>query len=153
MLDMAHMVRSGLTTALLSVRGKILVARLAFDVVRASANGLLDYADMSKAAPLNTESARDYATRVLSAEIDSYLCEPIVRTMLIADSDKASKVELFSGVANIFTTKLLAVVGGQAHATRSAGIKTESAVSIGREIGPTGRRERHSHCRRTGVRL
>lgn len=33
--------------------------------------------------------------------------------MVIADTDKVSKVELFSGVANIFTAKILATVGGQ----------------------------------------
>jgi oxygen-dependent protoporphyrinogen oxidase len=114
LLDMSRMVYSGLTTPLLSLRGKLHVPRLALDVGIAKARGRLDYADMAKAAPLDTESARAYANRVLSAELDSYLCEPIVRTMLIADSDKVSKVELFSGVANIFTTKILAVVGGQA---------------------------------------
>jgi oxygen-dependent protoporphyrinogen oxidase len=69
---------------------------------------------MAKAAPLDTESARDYALRALSAELDSYLCEPIVRTMLIADSDKVSKVELFSGIANIFAATIQTVSGGQA---------------------------------------
>jgi oxygen-dependent protoporphyrinogen oxidase len=82
-------------------------------VALAKARGRLDYADMRKAAPLDTESARAYATRALSAELDSYLCEPIVRTMLIADTDKVSKVELFSGIGNIFTAKILAAVGGQ----------------------------------------
>jgi oxygen-dependent protoporphyrinogen oxidase len=113
LLDMDKMVRSGLTTALLSLGSKLRVPRLARDVAMAKARGRLDYADMRKAAPLDTESARAYATRALSAEIDSYLCEPIVRCMLIADSDKVSKVELLSGIANIFSSKLLAAVGGQ----------------------------------------
>jgi oxygen-dependent protoporphyrinogen oxidase len=68
---------------------------------------------MRKAAALDTESARVYAMRALSAELDSYLCEPIERTMLIADTDKVSKVELFSGIGNIFTAKILAAAGGQ----------------------------------------
>jgi len=90
------------------------VAWLQFlDVALAKARGRLDYADMSKAAPLDTESARAYARRALSAELDSYLCEPIVGTMLIADTDKVSKVELLSGIGNIFTSKILAAVGGQ----------------------------------------
>lgn len=113
LLAMDKMVRSGLTTPLLSLGAKLRVARLAMDVVMANARGRLDYADMSKAAPLDTESARAYARRALSAEVDSYLCEPIVRTMLIADTDKVSKVELLSGIANIFTAKILAVAGGQ----------------------------------------
>jgi len=69
---------------------------------------------MAKSAPLDTESAPGYATRALCSELDSYMCEPIVRCMLIADSDKVSKVELFSGIANIFTGKIMSVVGGQA---------------------------------------
>jgi protoporphyrinogen/coproporphyrinogen III oxidase len=113
LLDMDHMVRSGLSTPLLSVGAKLRVSRLAVDVGLAKARGRLDYTDMRKAAPLDTESARAYATRALSSELDSYLCEPIVRTMLIADTDKVSKVELFSGIGNIFTAKILAVAGGQ----------------------------------------
>lgn len=114
LLDMKHMIRSGLRTPLLSAGAKLRVARLAFDVAVAKARGRLDYADMAKAAPLDTESARDYAVRALGADLDSYLCEPIVRTMLIADTDKVSKVELFSGIANIFTATIQTVVGGQA---------------------------------------
>ncbi|OBI21399.1 hypothetical protein A5712_15365 [Mycobacterium sp. E2327] len=113
LLDMNHMVRSGMKTGVLSLSAKLRVTRLALDVALAKARGRLDYADMRKAAPIDTESARTYATRALSAELDSYLCEPIVRTMLIADSDKVSKVELFSGIGNIFTAKILAVAGGQ----------------------------------------
>jgi oxygen-dependent protoporphyrinogen oxidase len=113
LLDMDKMVRSGLTTPLLSLGAKLRVPRLAVDVAVAKARGRLDYTDMRKAAPLDTESARAYARRVLSAELDSYLCEPIVRTMLIADTDKVSKVELLSGIGNIFTAKILAAAGGQ----------------------------------------
>jgi protoporphyrinogen/coproporphyrinogen III oxidase len=113
LLDMDHMVRSGMKTRVLSLGAKLRVARLALDVALAKARGRLDYADMRKAAPLDTESARAYALRALSAELDSYLCEPIVRTMLIADTDKVSKVELLSGIANIFTSKILSAVGGQ----------------------------------------
>ena len=112
-LDMDHLAQSGLRTRLLSLGAKLKTTRLAVDVAIAKARGRLDYADMSKAAPLDTESARAYAVRALSAELDSYLCEPIVRTMLIADTDKVSKVELLSGIANIFTAKILSVVGGQ----------------------------------------
>ncbi len=113
LLDMDKMVTSGLTTPLLSLGAKLRVSRLAGDVALAKARRRLDYADMRRAAPLDTESARAYARRVLTAELDSYLCEPIVRTMLIADTDKVSKVELFSGIGNIFTAKILAVAGGQ----------------------------------------
>ncbi len=113
LLDMNRMVRSGLRTQLLSLGAKLRMPRLVADVALAKVRGRLDYAEMSKSAPLDTESAREYAMRVLSEEIDQYLCEPIVRTMLIADTDKVSKVELFSGIGNIFTSKILTLAGGQ----------------------------------------
>jgi oxygen-dependent protoporphyrinogen oxidase len=112
-LNMDRMVVSGIQTRLLSPSAKLRVARLALDVARAKRRGQLDYSDMRKAAPLDTETARTYALRRLTPEIDSYLCEPIVRTMLIADTDKVSKVELFSGIANIFATTISAIQGGQ----------------------------------------
>ena len=74
---------------------------------------------MRKAAPLDTESARDYARRALSDELDSYLCEPITRAMMIADTDKVSKVELFSGVANVFTGQWGSLQGGAAQLPRA----------------------------------
>jgi oxygen-dependent protoporphyrinogen oxidase len=141
LLDMDKMVWSGMTTPLLSLRAKLRVPRLALDVALAKARGRLDYADMRKAAPLDTESARAYATRALSAEVDSYLCEPIVRTMLIADTDKVSKVELFSGLANIFTAKILTVAGGQGRVPEAlAGrlkVHLQTPVSEVRRIGNT----------------
>jgi oxygen-dependent protoporphyrinogen oxidase len=102
LLRIDRMIRSGLTTRLLSPAAKLRALRLGRDVMRARRNGLLDYADMSTAAPLDTESAHDYALRRLGPELDHYLCEPITRAMLIADTSRSSVVELFSGVANAF---------------------------------------------------
>ena len=113
LLCMDRMVRDGLRTPLLSSSAKLRLLRLGLDVALAKARGRLDYSDMRKAAPLDTETARDYALRKLSPEIDQYLCEPIVRTMLIADTDVVSKVELFSGVANVMATRIYTILGGQ----------------------------------------
>lgn len=113
LLNMDRMVASGLRTRLLPASAKLRLARLALDVARAKRRDQLDYSDMRKAAPLDTETVRAYALRRLTAEIDQYLCDPIVRTMLIADSDKVSKVELFSGIANIFASRIYAIEGGQ----------------------------------------
>jgi protoporphyrinogen/coproporphyrinogen III oxidase len=113
LLCMDRMIRDGLRTKLLSASAKLRLLRLGLDVAVAKARGRLDYSDMRKAAPLDTETARDYALRKLSGEIDQYLCEPIVRTMLIADTDVVSKVELFSGVANIMATRIYTLTGGQ----------------------------------------
>jgi oxygen-dependent protoporphyrinogen oxidase len=68
---------------------------------------------MRKAAPLDTETAAEYSLRVLNRELCDYVVDPIVRTMLIANADRISKVELFSGVSNIFRARTLALKGGQ----------------------------------------
>lgn len=112
-LNVEKMITGGLRTKLLSPGAKLRAARLGLDVARAKRRGELDYSDMRKAAPLDTETARAYAERALSTELDRYLVDPIVRAMLIADSGKVSKVELFSGVANIFTSSLHTIRGGQ----------------------------------------
>jgi oxygen-dependent protoporphyrinogen oxidase len=146
LLDMDHMVRSGLKTGVLSLGAKLRVPRLALDVALAKARGRLDYSEMRKAAPLDTESARVYATRALSAELDSYLCEPIVRTMLIADTDKVSKVELFSGISNIFTAKILAAAGGQGRMPErlAEGLKIHLQTPV-TEVRRTEKQVRISH--------
>lgn len=108
-----RLARDGLATRLLSWPSKLKLARLGIEIAYAKARGWLDYSDMRKAAPLDTESARDYNLRALNAEIDTYLGDPVARTMLIANSDRISKVEQFSGIANILTTRILALAGGQ----------------------------------------
>lgn len=113
-----RLIRSGLTTKLLSTRSKLKAVRMALDIAAARSRGQLDYADMRRAAPIDTEDARSYALRVLNAELDQYLCEPVVRTMLIADTNKVSKVELFSGFANIMSTSITTLRGGQGRLPR-----------------------------------
>ena len=113
-----RLVRSGFSTRVLSWRAKRRLVRLGVEIAAAKLRGRLDYSDMRRAAPLDTESARDYTLRVLDAEIDTYLGDPVARTMLITGSDQISKVELFSGLANIMTTRILALKGGQGRVPR-----------------------------------
>jgi oxygen-dependent protoporphyrinogen oxidase len=112
-LNMKHLLWSGIRSGLLSSNAKIKLLRIVWDIVVARLCGHLDYADMSAAVSLDTESAAAYARRVLTPEIADYIASPVVRTMLIADSEKVSKVELFSGIANIFSSRILALRGGQ----------------------------------------
>ena len=112
-LRMDRMIRSGLTTRVLSWPAKARLARLGWDLLRAKRSGWLDYADMRKSAPLDTETARAYACRVAGEEVDEYLCSPIVRTMQIAGTERVSKVDLMSGLANIFSAQFYALRGGQ----------------------------------------
>jgi oxygen-dependent protoporphyrinogen oxidase len=117
-LRLDRVVRSGLTTRLLSPAAKLRAAALVYHVGRARLQGRLDYGDMRKAAPLDVESARQFARRVLGPELSEYLAEPVVRMMLIADGDEVSVVELFSGLANIFSSRICSLRGGQGRLPR-----------------------------------
>jgi oxygen-dependent protoporphyrinogen oxidase len=119
LIDLDRPIASGMATALFSVGAKLRVMRLAWDVARAWQRGELDFADMRKAAPLDTETARDYALRRLGPELADYLCDAVVRMMLIADAGRISKVELFSGLANILGTRISALKGGQQRMARA----------------------------------
>jgi protoporphyrinogen/coproporphyrinogen III oxidase len=100
-------------TKVLSWMAKLRLIRLILDIALARWRGQMDYADLGRAAPLDIESAGAYARRALGKEVDDYFGSPIARTMLIADPDKISKVELFSGVSNIMSATILALRGGQ----------------------------------------
>jgi protoporphyrinogen/coproporphyrinogen III oxidase len=138
-LRLDQIARSGLRTRLLSPWAKLRSVRLAVDVARAKLKGRLDYGDMRKAAPLDVESAKEYADRALGAELREYVCEPIVRTMLIADSDDVSVVELFSGVGNIFASRICSLRGGQGRLPRlladAVGVQLGSPVEFVSDLG------------------
>ena len=113
-LDGLHIARSGLSSRLLSWRAKLRLWRIFTDVSRARNKGWLDYTDMRKSAPLDTETSFVYADRELGPELRDYFCDPMTRVMLIANHELVSRVELFSALANIFDTKLYGLRGGLA---------------------------------------
>ena len=139
MLRLDKLVSTGLRLKLISPWSKLRAARLGFDVARAKLAGRLDYADMRKAAPLDVESAKQYAARALNRELGEYLCEPVVRMMLISDSEEVSVVELFSGLANIFASKIYALRGGQgrlpALLAQRLEVRLSTPVSVVRDLG------------------
>jgi len=114
LLQLDRLIGSALRTRLLSVWTKLRLFRLVFDIVQAKARGMLSYDDLRKAAPLDTESARDYVRRIAGAEADTYLGEPITRALLLANADQVSRVELMSGMVNAVAGRLSTLVGGQA---------------------------------------
>jgi oxygen-dependent protoporphyrinogen oxidase len=114
LLRLDRLIRSGLRTDVLTLSTKLRLARVVFDVVRASLRGMLSYEDLRAAAPLDTETARDYVRRLAGAEADAYFGEPITRALLLADSDKVSRVELMSGLVNAVAGRLSTLAGGQA---------------------------------------
>lgn len=114
LLRLDRLISSGLTTDVISVGSKLKLARVVFDVARASLRGMLSYDDLRAAAPLDTETARDYIRRLAGVEADTYFGEPITRALLLANSDKVSRVELMSGLVNAVAGQLTTLAGGQA---------------------------------------
>ena len=139
MLRLDKLVSTGLRLKLISPWSKVRAARLGFDVARAKLAGRLDYSDMRKAAPLDVESAKEYAARALNRELGEYLCEPVVRMMLISDSEEVSVVELFSGLANIFASRIYSLRGGQGRLpgllAERLDVRLSTPVSAVRDLG------------------
>lgn len=111
-INLDRLLSSGATTKALSFGAKLRIVRLATSVMRAKSRGYLDYTDLSKGAPLDSESIREYAVRELGQEANDYLCEPLGRIMVICDGDELTKLELLSGIANVFGAEMKTLAGG-----------------------------------------
>ena len=137
-LRMDRLLRSGVSD-LLSLQARVRLVRLLVDVVAATLRGRFDRIDMGRAAPLDTESARDYCLRALGDEVDAYLADPVVELMELADSDKVSKAVLLSGVTGILKGRLASLGGGQGHlaqvlAERIGGVELSTPATRVREV-------------------
>lgn len=130
----ANILSSGLGSKLISWRSKLTLVKLLIDVWRAKRKGMLNFADIDRAAQLDFETASDYAKRRLNSELDDYICDPLTRTIVLTDSTKISKVELFSGFANISSVTLYGIRGGVNRVPRLIAehlkVKTECPVSM-----------------------
>ncbi|MCY4426086.1 MAG: NAD(P)/FAD-dependent oxidoreductase [Halieaceae bacterium] len=114
-LHLDRLVRSALTTKILSWPAKLKCMLIALDVAAASLKGYLDYTDLSKSAPIDNESAADYLRRRVGEEVHTYLGDPLIRTMTMTDADKISKVEFFSGIMNVMKSQAYICEGGQGY--------------------------------------
>lgn len=113
LLRLDRLIRSGLKSDLLGWSTKLRLSRVLADVVRANAKGMLSYEDLRAAAPLDTETAREYLTRTVGTEADAFFGEPLTRALLLANSDQVSRVELMSGLVNAVAGRLSTLAGGQ----------------------------------------
>lgn len=111
-INLDKIIRSGLSTKAFSLNAKLRLLKLGLTVMSAKAKGYLDYTNLSKGAPIDTESIRDFATRELGQELCDYLCEPLGRIMVICDGDELTKLELLSGVANVVGAEMKTLAGG-----------------------------------------
>lgn len=114
-LHLDQIIRSCITTKMLSWPAKMKAMLIAYDVARAAMKGYLDYTDLAKSAPLDTETAADYLRRRVGDELYDYLGDPLIRTMTMTNGDKVSKVEFFSGMMNVMNSQAYALEGGQGH--------------------------------------
>lgn len=110
--DSTRLLSSGLTTRLISWRSKLTMLRLFIDVARAKRQGVLNFADIDRASSLDFETASEYARRRLNNEINDYICDPLTRTTVLINATEVSKVDIFSGMANISSVALYGVRGG-----------------------------------------
>jgi protoporphyrinogen/coproporphyrinogen III oxidase len=93
-----HMIRDSLFSGLLSWRSKLLMLRVVRDA--AKAKPYLDFADLSVAAPLDVESARDYALRRLNKELLDYVVDPGIAALLATTADRPSVVDFLFTIAH-----------------------------------------------------
>ena len=114
-LRLDRLLRSALSSRLLSWPAKLKAMLIAFDVTAAALRGYLDYTDLSKSAPIDNESAAEYLRRRVGDELCDYLGDPLIRTMTMANADKISKVEFFSGIMNVMNSQAYVCEGGQGH--------------------------------------
>lgn len=112
-IDTRHPLRDGLFGGFLSFGAKLGLLKLVRHVAMAKAKGMLDFSDMSKAAPIDNESVADYAQREFSREINDHFFDPLVRPMLLANANLVSKVEFFSLLANYLDAEMSSMRGGQ----------------------------------------
>lgn len=140
LLRVDQLVRSAISTGLLSTSTKLKLARLAAGIALAKARGKLSYENLGSAAELDTETASHYVRRIAGEEADRYFAEPITRALLLANSDQVSRVELMSGLINAVAGRLSTVEGGQgaiidALVNRIGSIRVNTRVEAIREKG------------------
>lgn len=109
-LDGRRLARSALRTEAVSRRSKLLLARLAVDVLRA--RSFLDYEDLSRAAAFDDRSAADYASARLNDEILEYLVDPALRALVGPSAEDVSVVDLWFCLAKFIGARFLAFAAG-----------------------------------------
>lgn len=88
-----------LTSRLLSWRSKLVLGKVLCDLRRMGP--ALDWFDISKAAPWDTESAADYARRRLNDELLESLLAPALGSFHLAAPERLSVVDFFFALRNI----------------------------------------------------
>ena len=102
-IDTRHMLRSGLKFDLLSMRGKLAMARLILDSVRT--RGKFNFEDLSSAAEFDYEDAATYARRRAGEEVLEYVADPTIRALVGVPASEVSAVEFRFGFGKFMGAK------------------------------------------------
>lgn len=109
-LPLSEMVRAMLKTRLLGLRSKLLLTRVAATTLKMYRH--LDFENLGRAAPYDTETLADYARRELNAELLDYLLNPVQKMMYVIPADAASVVDFFWCAKNLLNPRAYCVRGG-----------------------------------------
>jgi oxygen-dependent protoporphyrinogen oxidase len=104
-LDSDHLFRDAIRTKLMTMRSKLLMARLFAHNQRI--HKFLSYEDLSKAAEFDTESAAGYAARRLNPELAEVVIDTTVRGILGTRASEVSNLEFFFSFNKVIGGKLL----------------------------------------------
>ena len=94
-LDADHLLRTGLRFGLLGTRSKLGLLRLAADAVRSRSK--FDWEDLSSAAEYDHEDAATYARRRADADVEHYIVDALIRTLVGASASELSAVDFRFG--------------------------------------------------------
>lgn len=108
-LDMAHPIKSFLTSDLFSVGSKLMLVKVARDVMRLGRH--LDYEQVEALVPHDTETVQQYALRTLNGELYDYLADTLTRGAWLAPGEQASVIQ-FLWTAKNFTPHMYSLMGG-----------------------------------------
>jgi oxygen-dependent protoporphyrinogen oxidase len=136
-IDTNHMLRSGLKFDLLSMRGKLALARLILDTVRT--RGKFNFEDLSSAAEFDFEDAATYALRRSNAEVLEFVADPTIRALVGVPAAEVSAVEFRFGFGKFMGSKYKIFRDGMGsyahHLAENFDMHLESTVTAVEETG------------------
>lgn len=101
---------SGALSTLFSWRSKLILPRVFMDLKRMGSK--MNFQDVSVGHEWDDESAETYSLRRLNQEILDYFVDPILRALVVARAKYISKLELMNALNGLFSTKMVATLGG-----------------------------------------
>ncbi|HKY89398.1 MAG TPA: FAD-dependent oxidoreductase, partial [Nevskiaceae bacterium] len=108
-LDMKRPIKSFLTSDLFSVSSKLMLVKVARDVMRLGQH--LNYEQVEALVPHDTQTVQQYAQRNLNGELYDYLADTLTRGAWLAPGEQASVIQ-FLWTAKNFTPHMYSLLGG-----------------------------------------